>query len=563
MNRLRRRPRLLHCERLERRDCPAAMFSLEPPVAPIIEGDVATFTVRLSEPSTRPERVLVSTVAETATLGRDYFFQNNQQLVFAPGVTSRQFSVMTRTDSLREGLETLRVVAIPTNRPPSAQMAARLTIYDLAPTTASVTDVRITEGDSGTKNADFTVRLTAGAILPVNVSYATQDGTATAGSDYTATSGTLTFLPGQTVKTVSVPILGDRIAELDETFKLVLSNPSRGTTIRPTEAIATIVNDETDQIGFQITLDYVTSAYGEVPSSVRSAALLATQRWEQVITADLPGFLETSTGLFVDDFRMRVQMGLLGATGSDGATNTLANARPVQVRPGANGLPWLGETGIDPADASNPGLVGILIHEIGHALGFAPGLPVFDRWVANNGWTGGNALREYNSIFNVQATSVPLESQGGPGTAGSHWSEAIFDNELMTGIIDATMPLSRITVGAFADLGYTVNYAAADPYTPPASGSGSAGGLNGNRLAPTLPITGRPGTASTSAGREPTGRIPAPQKTVVQAMALAAGHAVDATKSAGPTSTLKRTGMSKAVVGDDVFAAIGSRTTWR
>jgi hypothetical protein len=63
---------------------------------------------------------------------------------------------------------------------------------------------------------------------------------------------------------------------------------------------------------------------------------------------------------------------------------------------------------------------------------------------------------------------VPLETTGGAGTAGVHWSESMFGNELMTGFISGTPdPFSIPTVGAMQDLGYTVNYAAADPYSLP------------------------------------------------------------------------------------------------
>jgi hypothetical protein len=492
----------LGCERLERRDCPAGLFTIEPPAGPIIEGDRATFTVRLAAPSSQPERVLVSTVAETATLGRDYTFQNSQQLLFAPGTTTRQFTINTLSDTLREGVETLRIVVSPMNRPGALPVTTRAAIYDLVPTTVSVGDIRVTEGNEGTTNADFVVRLTAGAILPVTLNYATRNGTATAGTDYTATTGTLTFAPGEFEKTVSVPILGDRIAETDETFQLVLSNPSRGTTLRTPQATCTIVNDEQDQLGFQITVEYVTSFFGEVPPNVRAATQQAVQRWQQVITGDLPGFIEVSTGTFVDDFRMRVQMGLLGEPdGTDPLT--LANARPLQYRPDG-GLPWLGETGIDTADVNDPQLVNILIHEIGHALGFASSNPGFVRWVSGSAWTGPNAVREYRTLAGSSVTLVPLETEGGPGTAGAHWSEAVFRTELMTGRVEAAgvpMPLSPITVGAFADLGYTVNYAAADAYslptTPPPLTSGQTAAL------PTpIPVqsTAKPPVAKTVGG---------------------------------------------------------------
>ena len=76
------------------------------------------------------------------------------------------------------------------------------------------------------------------------VNYATANGTATAGSDYTATSGTLTFAAGETTKTVSVPVLGDTSVESDETFTLTLSNPAGATLGAAASATATIVNDD-------------------------------------------------------------------------------------------------------------------------------------------------------------------------------------------------------------------------------------------------------------------------------------------------------------------------------
>jgi hypothetical protein len=62
--------------------------------------------------------------------------------------------------------------------------------------------------------------------------------------------------------------------------------------------------------------------------------------------------------------------------------------------------------------------------------------------------------------------NVPLETGGGAGTAGSHWSESVFGSELMTGFISGVPdPLSTVTVGDLKDMGYTVNYSAADAYT--------------------------------------------------------------------------------------------------
>ena len=65
--------------------------------------------------------------------------------------------------------------------------------------------------------------------------------------------------------------------------------------------------------------------------------------------------------------------------------------------------------------------------------------------------------------------SVPVANTGGPGTADAHWRESVFDNELMTGYIDSgSNPLSAVTVGSLADIGYGVDLAASDPYGRPA-----------------------------------------------------------------------------------------------
>ena len=93
------------------------------------------------------------------------------------------------------------------------------------PAALSVADANADENSDAT--LDFAVRLNRASTLTVTVDYATSNGTATAGSDYTATSGTLTFVPGDIAKTVSVPIVDDAHNEGEETLMLTLSNPSR------------------------------------------------------------------------------------------------------------------------------------------------------------------------------------------------------------------------------------------------------------------------------------------------------------------------------------------------
>lgn len=111
------------------------------------------------------------------------------------------------------------------------------------PPNLSVNDVSVVEGNSGTKDATFTVSLSSAATQPVTVDYVTANGTATSGSDYDATSGTLSFAPGETAKTVTVKIHGDRIPEANETFFLNLSNANHAW-IRDNQGVGTIVNDD-------------------------------------------------------------------------------------------------------------------------------------------------------------------------------------------------------------------------------------------------------------------------------------------------------------------------------
>src|SRR5262249_31984652 len=108
----------------------------------------------------------------------------------------------------------------------------------------SVADASVAEANSGTHDLAFTVSLSAAATAPVTVAYATSNGAARAGSDYTATSGPLTFAAGETSKMVHVQVTGDTAVEANETLSLILSTPS-GATIAHGTATGTIVNDDT------------------------------------------------------------------------------------------------------------------------------------------------------------------------------------------------------------------------------------------------------------------------------------------------------------------------------
>lgn len=110
--------------------------------------------------------------------------------------------------------------------------------------TLSIDSPSIVEGDDGTTTLTFTVTASATSTSAITVDYATADGTAVAGSDYVATSGTLTIAAGQTTGTIVVTINGDRVIEPNEAFSLVLSNPSQATLGAAATGTGTIVNDD-------------------------------------------------------------------------------------------------------------------------------------------------------------------------------------------------------------------------------------------------------------------------------------------------------------------------------
>jgi Ca2+-binding RTX toxin-like protein len=99
------------------------------------------------------------------------------------------------------------------------------------------------EGSGNTTVMQFVVGLSSAALVPVSVDFTTVNGTATAGSDYLATSGTLVFQPGEVSRTIDVTIIGDQVAELNETFSVVLSNV-QGALLGNGLSSATIVNDD-------------------------------------------------------------------------------------------------------------------------------------------------------------------------------------------------------------------------------------------------------------------------------------------------------------------------------
>ncbi|WP_430542654.1 putative Ig domain-containing protein [Xanthomonas sacchari] len=204
-----------------------------------------TFTVSLSQPAgSGGVSFDIATANGTATAGTDYISSSVNGLTIPAGSSSATFTVQVIGDTLNEPNETFYVnVTNPNGATITGGQGVGTINNDDAQPSLSIGDVSVTEGNSGTTTATFPVTLSAASGQTVTVNYATTDGSANAGSDYVAHSGTLTFLPGITTQNVAVTINGDTTVEPDETFTVNLSGASNATIARAT-ATGTILNDD-------------------------------------------------------------------------------------------------------------------------------------------------------------------------------------------------------------------------------------------------------------------------------------------------------------------------------
>lgn len=142
----------------------------------------------------------------------------------------------------------------------------------------SIGDVTTVEGHAGTTAIEFTVTLSAPSTQTVTVEFLTANGTASAGSDYQSTGGTLTFLPGEVSKTVSVPIVGDRLGESNETFFVNLSNPFNAE-LSDGQGAGTIVDDEP-----RISINDVSLTEGNAGTKIFEFRVTLSAIYDQTVT---------------------------------------------------------------------------------------------------------------------------------------------------------------------------------------------------------------------------------------------------------------------------------------
>ena len=243
-------------------------ISIEAASGPVTEGEPVRFTVSRHEPFGRANGrlsvfVTVSETGEMIARGRNWNYRNVE---FADGQTTAELVLETVDDGDADEPDsevTAKVRQV--NSHPYGYLyeidagrgSATKTVTarggTIRSSALSVADAEATEGEDAT--LDFVVRLDGNPGSDVTVDYRTRDGTAEAGSDYTETSGTLTFAPGENEKTVSVPITDDDEEDDGETFTLVLSN-ALGAGLAENEAVGTIRNDETEAPSGELTASF-------------------------------------------------------------------------------------------------------------------------------------------------------------------------------------------------------------------------------------------------------------------------------------------------------------------
>lgn len=263
------------------------------------------------------------------------------------------------------------------------------------------------------------------------------------------------------------------------TNTLIATVAGEGITGNPVTFTATA----TASVVFDIRVRFLTSA----TAAQRQAFNQAEARWESIVTGELSNVpLTADAGTCGDNSPLvdeTVDDVLILATVEeiDGPGATLAQAGPCYIRSG-NNLTIMGLMRFDEADLADLEAVGalrdVIVHEMGHVLGIGTLWELKDLLAdaklsggTDPHFTGSDAIAAFNAVGGTaySGAKVPVEDQGGAGTADAHWRESVMGDELMTGFValdaPSTNPLSIVTIAALDDQGYAVNSSGADPYT--------------------------------------------------------------------------------------------------
>ena len=503
------------------RRSPAALPVLSIAAAPPVEeGGDLSFTVTLSRASDVSVTARYLTEDGTARSGTDFQPAASGQVTLTPGAREQVIVVRTLSDEVGEGSETfiVRLTGV-TNATLGTATATGTILGDddtqalAIPITAGVYRSGRLETRDDVDYFKVVVRASAAVIA------ATDRGRA-ADSDNNVRDTVVRIEHGRSGRFAPLEVDAHHV---DGALVTVGDSGPATVYIRVSSDVATpydlavwvidrqalpwFFGDVAYDPSFDIALRYV----GAEPSAAQKAIIRqATDVWERVITDGGPDrFIDSSSvtcddgdpslfGAHIDDLVVYIKVRAI-----DGQGGTLAQAGPCWTRLPSR-LPYLGIVILDSADLTalhNAGVLRrIVTHEIGHALGFGTS---WDQMAGPHGlrqpslapdgakvpgrdtyFSGRAAVAAFNAAGGHAyrgGEKVPVENDTGhygAGTLDAHWRESVFEAELMTSTQlmerGTNEPLSRVTVAALYDMGYKVDYDAAEPYTLPVSARAAA-----------------------------------------------------------------------------------------
>ena len=486
---------------------PVLSISAAPPVE---EGGDLRFSVTLDRASDRTVTAQYRIEQGTARAGSDFEAADDERVTLAPGEREQVVVVPTLTDAVEEGSETFTVRLTEVENAELGVATATGTILGDDDTAERATPIAPGVYRSGrletSDDVDYfkVVVPASGAVIAATDRH--QAPNTVLQIEYDGSNGG--FAPvefdADHVQGVLVPDSGPaniyiRVSSDDAT---------------PYDLAVWVIEQQTVPWFFggatEPTYDIEVRYVGDQPTAAQKAIIRqAAGVWEGVITQGVPDrFIHSSNnicdpgypslfGVHVDDLVVYVRVKVM-----DGVGGTLAQAGPCVVRRHSR-LPYLGIVELDVADLQQMHRAGVLhrivTHEIGHALGFGTGwdliagpdgLPLLRQpSLLHDGgktievpgrdtyFSGRQAVDAFDSAGGNAyrgGAKVPVENDTytyGIGTLDAHWRESVFGAELMTSRQlterGSREPLSVVTVAALADMGYAVDYTAAEPYTLP------------------------------------------------------------------------------------------------
>ena len=351
-------------------------------------------------------------------------------------------------------------------------------VREVAPT-ANVSDVAIMEGQTGTKTAQFTISLSGATVQPITVNYLTEDGTASAGADYTTVNGSLSFAPGELTKTVNVPITSDLTFENNEILALRVSSAVNA--VAGKAGIGTILND--DPGPSTVSLSGATVSEGNGGTTTASFGIALSGSWTSPVTVTYstadgsasagsdyqgvtdgtvtfaPGETQKTVGVTVvgdavnegnENFVFRVTAATNAAIGTATATGTILNDDSAgglvfltteRVDVGSDGHQAVNASPYDPSISGDGRFVAFRAGDSGLVTGdsnFADDVFVYDRLSHtierdSRGLSGAqpNGISAFTSI-SADGRYVAFSSLASnlvPGDDQGHWDVFVFDRQ--------------------------------------------------------------------------------------------------------------------------------------